>query len=113
MLVPEGLWFLGECLEEASRTEDNNSTTPSINGYTLFRASTWCAQCYSRMLREGVQIITVASTLNVNSCIVFISGGTVDDKLSMQKQLVIEAWYMAISTTKTKWMMSNWALKVV
>ena len=52
--------------------------------------------------REGVQIITVASILNVNSCIVFISGGTVDDKLSMQKQLVIEAWYMAISTTTTK-----------
>ena len=53
MLIPEGLWFLGECLEEASRTEDNNSTTPSINGYTLFRASTWCAQCYSRMAEGG------------------------------------------------------------
>ena len=64
-------------------------------------------------LREGVQIITVASTLNVNSCIIFNSGVTVDGKLSMQKQLDIEAWYMAISTTTTKWVMSNWALKVV
>jgi hypothetical protein len=65
------------------------------------------------MVCSVLQIITVASILNVNSCIVFISGGTVDDKLSMQKQLVIEAWYMAISTTTTKWVLSNWALKVV
>jgi hypothetical protein len=38
-------------------------------------------------LSEEVQIITVASTLKVNSCIVFISDVTVDGKLSMQKQL--------------------------
>ena len=70
----------------------------------------------AQWLSEEVQIITVASTLKVNSCIVFISGVTVDDKLSMKKaigRLDTEAYYTAISTTTTKWVMSNWALKVV
>ena len=50
----------------------------------------------AQWLSEEVQIITVASTLKGNSCNVFISGVTVDGKLSMKKQL--DDWTQRLTT---------------
>jgi len=50
----------------------------------------------AQWLSGEVQIITVASTLKVNSCNVFISGVAVDGKPSMKKQL--DGWTQRLTT---------------
>jgi hypothetical protein len=114
MLTPERLWFLGECLEDRKTTILRHRTS-MVTLYSELLHDVLGAT--AQWLSEEVQIITVASTLKVNSCIVFISDVTVDEKKTLHAKAIgrldIEAYFMAISTTTMKWVMSNWAVKVV